>query len=491
MKQLLGIDIGTSACKVAVFDENGKVLAQANEPYKVYYPNPGWVEQDADEWWNAIIVAIKTVLSFDEVDVDKIAGIGIDGQGWSAIPVDKDGKALYNTPIWMDTRARDICERVKTEIGEDPIFDVAGNDFLPSYVTPKLIWFKEEHPEIFEKTYKFMQSNSYIVLKLTGVYSMDLSQAYGVHFFNMQTLEYDEELANKMGLSSDLLPRIYGCDEVVGTVTEEASKITGLKVGIPVVAGGLDAACGTLGAGVYKPGQTQEQGGQAGGMSICTDKPLAHKKLILGTHVVPGMWLLQGGTVGGGGTLKWFKQEFGQDMSFDELTKLAEDVAPASDGVTFLPYMAGERSPIWNPDAKGVYYGLSFDKTKGHMIRATLEGVAYSLQHNLITAEETGVKVESLNAMGGAANSELWVQIKADITGKTINVPTSDTATTLGAVILAGIGCGLYKSYDEAVDKTIVITRTQTPNQENMKIYKKGMERYLKLSEVLTDVFSM
>ena len=225
MKQLLGIDIGTSACKVAVFDENGKVLAQANEPYKVYYPNPGWVEQDADEWWNAIIVAIKTVLSFDEVDVDKIAGIGIDGQGWSAIPVDKDGKALYNTPIWMDTRARDICERVKTEIGEDSIFDVAGNDFLPSYVTPKLIWFKEEHPEIFEKTYKFMQSNSYIVLKLTGVYSMDLSQAYGVHFFNMQTLEYDEELANKMGLSSDLLPRIYGCDEVVGTVTEEASKI--------------------------------------------------------------------------------------------------------------------------------------------------------------------------------------------------------------------------------------------------------------------------
>lgn len=307
----------------------------------------------------------------------------------------------------------------------------------------------------------------------------------------MQTLEYDEELANKMGLTSDLLPRIYGCDEVVGTVTEEASKITGLKVGIPVVAGGLDAACGTLGAGVYKPGQTQEQGGQAGGMSICTDKPLAHKKLILGTHVVPGMWLLQGGTVGGGGTLKWFKQEFGQDMSFDELTKLAEDVAPASDGVTFLPYMAGERSPIWNPDAKGVYYGLSFDKTKGHMIRATLEGVAYSLQHNLITAEETGVKVESLNAMGGAANSELWVQIKADITGKTINVPTSDTATTLGAVILAGIGCGLYKSYDEAVDKTIVITRTQTPNQKNMKIYKKGMERYLKLSEALTEVFSM
>ena len=491
MKQLLGIDIGTSACKVAVFDENGQVLAQANEPYEVYYPNPGWAEQNADEWWNAIISAIKTVLRTDGVDSDLIAGIGIDGQGWSAIPVDKDGNALYNTPIWMDTRARDICDRVKAQIGEDAIFDIAGNGFLPSYVTPKLIWFKEVHPDIFEKTYKFMQSNSYIALKLTGVYSMDLSQAYGVHFFNMHTLEYDDELAGQMGLSKDLLPKLYGCDEIIGTVTKEAAKITGLKEGTPVVAGGLDAACGTLGAGVYKPGQTQEQGGQAGGMSICTDTPLAHKKLILGTHVVPGMWLLQGGTVGGGGTLKWFKKEFGQDMSFDELTALAEDIAPASDGVTFLPYMAGERSPIWNPDAKGVYYGLSFDKTKGHMVRATMEGVAYSLQHNLLIAQETGVEVESLNAMGGSANSKLWVQIKADITGKTIHVPASDTATTLGAVILAGIGCGVYGSYQEAVERTISIKRTQEPNPKNFEIYKKGMERYLKLSEALTDVFSM
>ena len=491
MKQLLGIDIGTSACKVAVFDENGQVLAQANEPYEVYYPNPGWAEQNADEWWNAIISAIKTVLRTDGVDSNLIAGIGIAGQGWSAIPVDKDGNALYNTPIWMDTRARDICDRVKAQIGEDAIFDIAGNDFLPSYVTPKLIWFKEVHPDIFEKTYKFMQSNSYIALKLTGVYSMDLSQAYGVHFFNMHTLEYDDELAGQMGLSKDLLPKLYGCDEIIGTVTKEAAKITGLKEGTPVVAGGLDAACGTLGAGVYKPGQTQEQGGQAGGMSICTDTPLAHKKLILGTHVVPGMWLLQGGTVGGGGTLKWFKKEFGQNMSFDELTALAEDIAPASDGVTFLPYMAGERSPIWNPDAKGVYYGLSFDKTKGHMVRATMEGVAYSLQHNLLIAQETGVEVESLNAMGGSANSKLWVQIKADITGKTIHVPASDTATTLGAVILAGIGCGVYGSYQEAVERTISIKRTQEPNPKNFEIYKKGMERYLKLSEALTDVFSM
>lgn len=488
-KQLLGIDIGTSACKVAVFDTDGKVLAQSNQPYQVYYPNPGWAEQDANEWWNAICDGIAEVLAADLVSADSICGIGIDGQGWSAIPVDKDGNVLDRTPIWMDTRARDICERVKAEVGEDEIFKVAGNDFLPSYTTPKMIWFKETKPEIFNKTYKFLQSNSYIVYKLTGVMSMDLSQGYGLHFFNMNTLEYDEEMAAKLGLFIDLVPELYRCDEVVGKVTSEAAKRTGLKEGTPVVAGGLDAACGTLGAGVYKPGQTQEQGGQAGGMSICTDQMMAHKLLILGAHVVPGMYLLQGGTVGGGASLKWFRQEIGKGMSFDELTAEAEAVPAGSEGVTFLPYMSGERSPIWDPDAKGVYYGLSFDKTRGHLIRATLEGVAYALEHNLRVAEETGIDIGVLNAMGGSSNSVLWTQIKADVTGRTIQVPTSDTATTLGAVLLAGVGCGIYKDYEEAVSKTIVITRTQEPDMTKHELYKKSMELYLELYEDLKETF--
>lgn len=488
---LLGIDIGTSACKVAIFEKSGKVLAQSNQPYQLYYPNPGWVEQDPEEWWSAICDGIKDVLKQSGIAAEEIAGIGIDGQSWSAIPVDKDGNCLHNTPIWMDTRARDICKRVVDEVGFDTIFEVAGNGFEPSYTTPKMIWFKENMPEIYEKTYKFMQSNSYIAMKLTGAMTMDMSQGYGVHFFDMKTCTYNEDLAEKLGLSVDKVPEIVPCHQVIGEVTEEAAKLTGLAAGTKVVAGGLDAACGTLGAGVYLPGQTQEQGGQAGGMSICVDKALAHPKLILSPHVVPDSWLLQGGTVGGGGVLRWFKQELGGEASFDDLTKMAEEVAPGSDGVVFLPYMAGERSPIWNPDAKGVYYGLGFDKTKGHMIRAALEGVAFSLEHNMRTAAETGVEVDELIAMGGASNSILWTQIKADVTGKTIKVPTSDTATTLGAAILAGVGVGVYESFEEAVKETIVITRVQEPNMENHERYKKSMEVYLKLYEDLKDTFSM
>lgn len=486
---LLGIDIGTSACKVAVFEKNGHVLAQSNQPYGLYYPNPGWVEQDADEWWGAICAGIREVLERSGIAPGDLAGIGIDGQSWSAIPVDKDGNALARTPIWMDTRAREICEQVKRELGFARIYKVAGNDFLPSYTTPKMLWFKKNMPKLYEKTDVFMQSNSYIALKLTGVKSMDHSQGYGIHFYNMEDGTLDHELAKELGLCADQIPRLYACHEVVGTVTREASAQTGLLVGTPVVAGGLDAACGTLGAGVYLPGQTQEQGGQAGGMSICVDHALAHPKLILSPHVVPGRWLLQGGTVGGGGALRWFRQEFGQGLSFDELTALAEPVPAGSDGVIFLPYMAGERSPIWNPDAKGVYYGLGFDRTKGHLVRATLEGVAYSLEHNLRVAAEAGAKVGELVAMGGASNSRLWTQIKADVTGKTIHVPTSDTATTLGAAILAGVGVGLYGGFAEALEETIVITRTQEPDMERHEQYRKYMELYLSLSEALTPVF--
>lgn len=488
-KLLLGIDIGTSACKVAVFGEDGAVLAQAVRDYQVYYPESGWAEQDPEEWWSAVCGGIKAVLAEGSASADDICGIGVDGQSWSAIPVDRDGNVLYRTPIWMDTRARDICDRIKREDFAEEIFETAGNDFLPSYTTPKMLWFKEERPEVFEKTYKFLQSNSYIVYKLTDQMSQEYSQGYGIHFFDINHLTYNEELANKLGLSQELVPSLYRCDEVVGEVTEKAAKLTGLRAGTPVVAGGLDAACGTLGAGVYQVSQTQEQGGQAGGMSICTDRALAHKKLILGTHVVPGLWLLQGGTVGGGGTLKWFRQELGQGMSFDELTKEAEKVPAGSEGVLFLPYMAGERSPIWNPDAKGVFYGLSYDKTRGHMVRAVLEGVAFSLEHNLRTARETGAEAGVLNAMGGAANSLLWTQIKADVTGKTIQVPASDTATTLGAALLAGVGCGVYQDYEEAVRRTIKITRVQEPDKERHEIYKEAMERYLKLSEKMQEVY--
>jgi xylulokinase len=496
-KLLLGIDIGTSSCKVAVFDQKGNVLAQQAGSYQVYYPQKGWAEQNPNEWWEVLCSTLKSMLEESAIDPADIQGVGIDGQSWSAIAMDKQGQVLYNTPIWMDTRAGEICEEIKQQLDEEDLFNVCGNSLQPAYTLPKILWYKKYMPDMYGKIHKVLQSNSFIVFKLTDNMTQDKSQGYGYQCFDMHSGTWDEALSDKLGIDKKMLPDIYDCHEVVGYITEKAAKETGLRMGTPVVAGGLDAACGTLGAGVIHNGQTQEQGGQAGGMSICTDTYNSDKRLILSYHVVSGKWLLQGGTVGGGGVIKWFEEQLGEaerqmaalnsTHSFEEMSREAANILEGSEGLIFLPYMAGERSPIWDAKAKGVYFGLDYSKTRQHMIRSAFEGVAYSLRHNLETAESTGAYVNELHAMGGAANSLVWTQIKADVTGKRIAVPASDTATTLGAALLAGVGVGIYKDFEEAVNQTVQIKRVHEPDMEKNKAYQKYFDIYLELYEKLKD----
>lgn len=497
-RYLLGIDIGTSACKIAVFDRDGRVISTTNGNYKVYYPKTGWAEQNPEEWWRAVCGAIKAALEKGHILPEDIAGVGIDGQSWSAIPVDREGNVLTNTPIWMDTRAGMICDRLNDIVGSRNIFAVAGNSLQPSYTTAKILWYQEQQPQIYSRIYKILQSNSYIAYQLTGAMTQDPSQGYGLHCFDIHTGQWDTSMCEQLGIPVGLLPEIHPCHEVIGQVTKGASEACGLAEGTPVVAGGLDAACGTLGAGVIHNGETQEQGGQAGGMSICMDTCLADPRLILSCHVVPGKWLLQGGTTGGGGVMRWLEKEFGAyerqqekqigRSSLEQMNVLAEAVEPGSGGMIFLPYMSGERSPIWDPRAKGVFYGLDFSKTKGHFIRSAMEGVAFSLRHNLEIAEQVGAKVKVLRAMGGSANSLLWTQIKADITGKSIVVPSSDTATTLGAAILAGVGIGMYESFEEAVRLTVRDKRSHKPDPAVRAVYDKNYETYLELYQQLRDI---
>ncbi len=488
-KLLLGIDIGTSACKVSAFDVQGKVIASASGKYEVFQPHKGWAEQNPLDWWNAIVDSIRQILL--TVSADNIAAIGIDGQSWSAIPIDKNYNVLCNTPIWYDMRAFDICDDIKKKYGKDAFFENSGNPFAPSYTLPKILWYKKHTPDVYKNAYKILQSNGYVALKLTGEISQDYSMGYGWQSYNAKKRTWNHDIMDELGLSSDLLPELCACHHVVGGVLPDVARETGLKVGTPVVAGGLDAACGTLGAGVIDVGQTQEQGGQAGGMSICTDECISHPDLILSDHVVSGKWLLQGGTVGGGGVLRWFEEQFGHEerekaraqgkSSFEILSDMADTVSAGSDGLVFLPYMAGERSPIWDADAKGVYFGVDYRKTKAHFVRSSMEGVALSLEHNLSVARDSGVTVKTLHAMGGAANSRVWTQLKADITGKTIHVPYSDAATTLGAVILAGVGVGIYSSFESAVATTVKVTRTHTPNPEKHEMYKSVFNKYIAL----------
>lgn len=492
---VMGIDIGTSACKAAIFDREGNVKAAKSQEYPVYYPMPGQAEQNPEDWWWAACSTIKEMLSETGISPSAVRGIGVDGQSWAAVAVDKRGKVLCRTPIWMDTRAGDICKRLCRKLEKEAIFRLSGNSLQPSYTTAKILWYRENSPDIYKKIDKILQSNSYIVYRLTGIVTQDKSQGYGMHCFDKKTESWDREMCRLLEIPEGFLPPVYDCAEVVGRISAKASAECGLSAGTPVVAGGLDAACGALGAGVIHAGETQEQGGQAGGMSICMDRPLADERLILSSHVVPGLWLLQGGTSGGGGVMRWFEREFG-DFEREEaertgtsslmlLNEIAEKTVPGSDALVFLPYMSGERSPIWDACAKGVYYGLDFRKTKGHMVRAAMEGVAFSLRHNLETAQAAGAKADILRAMGGAANSLLWTQIKADVTQKTVIVPDTDHATTLGAALLAGIGTGVYESFEEAVKLTVQIKRRHEPNRGNKEVYDRNYQIYRELYENL------
>ena len=484
---ILAIDIGTSACKVAVFDKSGKVLASRARGYPTYYPAPGYAEQKPGEWWEAVCESINGIFSSGGVKPKDIDAVGIDGQSWSCIPVDRNGDVLFDNPIWMDSRAEGICGEVKRNMPEQDIFSVCGNPFEPMYTTPKMLWFRQNFPDVFKRVYKILQSNSYIAYKLTGGFSQDLSQGYGLHFFNVRTGEWDKALAKAFDIPLGIMPDIIKPYDVAGYVTGEAAKATGLPAGTPVAAGGLDAACSTFAAGVAEPGQTQEQGGQAGGMSICLDRCLTHEKLIMSFHVAPGRWILQGGTVGGGGALKWLRETMLPAIDFAEMSELAAKSPVGSNGVIFLPYMSGERSPIWDKRAKGVYFGLDYAKTRSDIIRATMEGVAFALLHNIQTAEEVRAYITDMNSVGGSANSDVWMRIKSDVTGKPMRVPVSDTATTMGAAMLAGMSAGIYKNYREAIDSTIQVKAAYEPDMRNHEEYQKYYAVYLELYEKLKE----
>lgn len=495
---LLGIDVGTSACKVALFTPEGHVVAQGSREYKMYYPQPGFVEQNPEEWWEAVCEAIRSMMSSSGLDPVDISGIGIDGQGWSAIAVDRAGKVLCNSPIWMDTRAQSICDEWKLRIGEERIFEVCGNPLQAAYTLPKIAWYKKYLPQVYASIYKVLQSNSFIGFKLTGMMTQDISQGYAYQCFDMRRGCWDNTTCELLGIDINMLPDILPCHQVIGKVTAYAASLTGLAEGTPVVAGGLDAACGALGVGVIHAGETQEQGGQAGGMSICIDLYHADPRLILSYHVVPDMWLLQGGTVGGGGVVRWLEKEFcamereasgSTDMNSMAIMDIeAADIPLGSDGMVFLPYMSGERSPIWDAKAKGVYYGIDYSKTRAHFFRAGMEGVAFSLEDNLKTAESAGVEAGVLYAMGGAANSKFWTQMKSDVTGKKIIVRASDTATTLGAAILAGVGTGVYSSFEDAVSRTVNFKREHVPDQEKHIKYREIFKTYKALYRNLSDI---
>jgi len=505
MKQrcVITVDVGTSSTKTSLWNEAGQLLAHASCGYALHRPRPLWAEIDCDVWWQAVCTTIREVIAENEAAPDHIAGIGIDGVGWTLVPVNQAGDPLRPAMIWLDRRAEQETSWLKSLPDAEAFVNLNANPLDAAYITPKLIWLKKNQPEIFDSAFKFLEATGFIVSRFTGEFVCDYTQAYGYHFFDIRKESWNQEVAQQMGIPIEKMPRLCSSMEIVGTVTQKAATQTGLMPGIPVIAGCLDAIAGALGSGVVKPGQTNEQGGQAGGVGISLDRVLVEPRLIFSHHVIPGQYLLQAGTVGGG-SLSWFRDQLGSpevivanllgQSPFELFSMQVERSKPGAGGLIFLPYMAGERTPLWSSLPRGVLFGLSYSTQRADILRAIMEGCAFAVYDNLQIAAKHGAIVDEFLGSGGAARSSIWCQIKADIYGKPFiiakRIDGGEGGHDLGLFALTACGIGLCKDIADTVSTLLPNRQVFEPSTANHALYEELFEVYRSVSRNSMDSFA-
>ncbi|WP_027624312.1 xylulokinase [Clostridium lundense] len=491
MKQyLLGIDIGTSGTKTVLFDSCGNTISSATEEYELYQPKAGWAEQRPEDWWQATVKSIRTVITKSGVNSEDIKGIGLSGQMHGLVLLDKENKVLRPSIIWADQRTSKECEQITNLVGKERLIEITANPALTGFTASKIMWVKNNEPEIYEKAHKILLPKDYVRFMLTGEFATEVSDASGMQLLNVRERNWSKEVLEKLQIDKDLLAPVYESQEVTGKVTSEVAELTGLKEGTIVVGGAGDQAAGAIGNGIVKPGIVSSTIGTSGVVFAYTDKvtidPLGRVHTFC--HAVPNTWHVMGVTQGAGLSLKWFRDNFcnsekeasklmGVDP-YELMTKEAINVLPGCEGLIYLPYLMGERTPHLDPYAKGVFFGLTPRHTKAHMLRAVMEGVSYSLKDCMEIIKELGIDVKEVRASGGGGRSPLWRQMQSDMFKSEVVTINSSEGPALGVALLAGVGAEIYSSVEEACDKVIARENLQTPIEENHNIYTKYYEAY-------------
>jgi xylulokinase len=466
---ILSVDLGTTSCKTVLFDTDFNVVATAKTSYDTSYPQAGWAEQPAYQWWRALKDNTREMLETSSIDPAKIIAVGIDAFSTTVLPVDTAGDPLRPGLIWMDRRASKQAAWITENLNEET-WKINGNVSDAGNIAPKIMWIKENEPDVYEKTHMFLHANAYLVYRLTGEYSMDMSEAGLSQLCNTRTGEYSDVLLDGCGIDRAKLPPIFNCTDIVGAVTAEAAAKTGLLEGTPVIAGSMDNVAAGLGAGVAKGGEVFISGGTVTTNNVCLDEPKYNRNLHVYPHIVPGTWITSGGVDFGGAGLKWFKENVLEEERFAEIDKLGDTSVCAKSSVIFLPYMVGQRCPIWNDNTSGVLMGLKPTTNRQDLIRAFMEGTSYGSRHVLSIAEEEGVEIRNIKITGGSANSDTWVQIFSDVIGKPIDIPGAADLPPLGIAIAAAYGVGVIKSFDEAIQK-IAVRGSFKPDPDNHAYY--------------------
>jgi len=429
---ILSVDLGTTSCKTVLFDAGFNVVETSKKVCDTSYQHPGWAEQPAYQWWRALKDNTRQVIEKSSIDPAKIIAVGIDAFSTTVLPVDKEGDPLRPGLIWMDRRASKQAEWITQNL-EDETWEINGNISDAGNIAPKIMWIKENEPYVYEKTHMFLHANGYLGYRLTGKYSMDISEAGLSQMCNTRTGEYSDVLLDGCGIDRVKLPPIFNCTDVIGRVTAEAAAKTGLVEGTPVIAGAMDNVAAGLGTGVSKGGEVFISGGTVTTNNVCLSEPKYNKNLHVYAHIVPGTWITAGGVDFGGAGLKWFKEEVLEEESFAEIDKLGDSSVCAKSSVIFIPYMVGQRCPIWNDNTSGVLMGLKPTTNRQDLIRAFMEGTAYGSRHVFSIVEEEGVEIYNVKITGGSANSATWVQIFSDVLGKPINIPGAVDLPPLGS----------------------------------------------------------
>lgn len=503
MSVTLGIDIGTSGTKTLAIDATGKILASASAEYPCSHPKPGWSEQDPHLWWEATIKTVGQVLDRGRLKAADIAGIGLSGQMHGSVFLDADGKVIRPALLWNDQRTAAECAEIEERAGgREALVRMVANPALTGFTAPKLLWVRKHEPGAWEKVRQVLLPKDYIRYRLTGAYATEVSDASGTLMLDVANRRWSKELLGKLDLDPSLLPACYESPEVSAQVSATGASATGLARGTPVVGGGGDQPAGAVGNGIVRSGVVSATMGTSGVVFAHADQlgfdPLG--RLQRGCHAVPGAWHVMGVVLSAGGSFQWFRNELGKAEIADAkakgvdpyylLTDEAAIVGPGAEGLFFLPYLTGERTPHFDPDAKGGWIGLTVRHGRAHMIRSVLEGATYAMRDSLELIREMGVKIEQIRLSGGGARNALWKQIQADIYGNDVHTLNSTEGPAFGVALLAQVGTGGFASVPEACDATIRLDERTSVEPAVKEFYDHGYAIYRQLYRDLRESFA-
>lgn len=458
MSYFIGIDSSTTATKALLMDEAGAVVGVGRSSYDFETPRPLWSEQAPELWSVATVEAIASVLAEAGVDGEDVSGVGLTGQMHGLVLLDADREVLRPSILWNDQRTQAECDEIRERVGKSELIRITGNDALTGFTAPKILWVRNNEPDVYARVAHILLPKDYVRYRLTGELAVDRAGGSGTLLFDLAERTWSSEVAAALGIPEDWLPDTYEGPQVTGVITAEAAAATGLRAGTPVMAGGGDQAANGVGVGAVKPGVVAMSVGTSGVVFASADRPVvqAEGRLHAFCHAVPDTWHLMGVMLSAAGSYRWFKDALAPDRDFEELNTAAVDVSAGSNGLVFLPYLTGERTPHPDPTARGAFVGLTVRHELGHMARAVMEGVAFGLRDSveLMAAE---MPLGEVRVSGGGASSELWLRIIADVLDRPVRVVGTAESAAHGAAMLAATGAGAFVSVAEATAAAVAV----------------------------------